>query len=153
MPRLSLLAKIWLSTAVVVTTLYAITGLLLQRHTLSMTNQSLQEEVRASLQAYESLWRSRSDTLASVAAIIASTPNVRAAFQTRHRPTIQDAAGELWVKVADELKENAFFTVVDPEGNTVASLDSAPPGRLPNAWPMIAAVRQRFPKQIGRAHV
>lgn len=149
MPRLSLLAKIWLSTAVVVTTLYAITGLLLQRHTLSMTNQSLQEEVRASLQAYESLWRSRSDTLASVAAIIASTPNVRAAFQTRHRPTIQDAAGELWVKVADQLKENAFFTVVDPEGNTVASLDSAPPGRLPNVWPMITAVRQRFPKQAG----
>ncbi|MBL8291605.1 MAG: HAMP domain-containing protein [Bryobacterales bacterium] len=146
-PRLSLLAKIWLSTAVVVTTLYAITGLLLQRHTLAMTNQSLQEEVRASLQAYESLWRSRSDTLASVAAIISSTPNVRAAFQTRHRPTIQDAAGELWVKVADELKENAFFTVADPEGNTVASLDSAAPGRLPDAWPMIATVRQRFPKQ------
>jgi signal transduction histidine kinase len=146
-PRLSLLMKIWLSTAVVVTMLYGVTGLLLQRHTLSLTSQSLQEEARDSLQAYESLWRARSDTLASVAAIIASTPNARAALKTGHQPTIRDAAGELWVKVADHLKENAFFTIVDPEGNLIASLDSAPPGQLPESWPVVRRVRARFPAQ------
>ncbi|MCC6586863.1 MAG: HAMP domain-containing protein [Bryobacterales bacterium] len=147
LPRLSLLLKIWLSTAVVVTALYAITGWLLQQHTLSATSESLQEEVRASFGAYDSLWRSRSDTLASVAAILSSMPSVRAAFQTRHQPTIKDVAGELWIKVADELRENAFFVVADPNGFTVASLDSAPPGRLPSNWPAIKTARAQFPKQ------
>lgn len=48
LPRLSLLLKIWLSTAVAVTALYAITGWLLQQQTISAANESLQEEVRAS---------------------------------------------------------------------------------------------------------
>ena len=145
--RLSLLSKIWLSTSVALTVLFGVTGLILQRHTLETTNLSLQEEVRASLQAYESLWKSRSEALGSVAAVISSMPNVRAAFQTRHRATIRDVAGELWVRISDQLKETAFFVVADPAGNTVASLDTASAIAVPNRWPMVPSVRSRFPAQ------
>lgn len=145
--NLSLLSKIWLSTSVAVTALFGVTGFLLQRQMLDTTNQTLHQEAQASFLAYESLWQSRSDSLASVAAIISSMPNVRSAFQTRHRPTIRDAAGELWEKVADALKETAFFVVADPSGNSVAALDSQSPVALPPNWSMIGKVRDKFPKQ------
>lgn len=145
--NLSLLSKIWLSTSVAVTALFGVTGFLLQRQMLDTTNQTLQQEAQASFLAYESLWQSRSESLASVAAIISSMPNVRSAFQTRHRPTIRDAAGELWEKVADTLKETAFFVVADPSGNSVAALDSQSPVALPPSWSMIGKVRDKFPKQ------
>jgi signal transduction histidine kinase len=145
--KLSLLSRIWLSTSVAVTALFGITGFLLQRQILETTNQTLQQEAQASFLAYESLWQSRSESLASVAAIISSMPNVRAAFQTRHRPTIRDAAGELWEKVADQLRETAFFVVADPAGRLIAALDSQSPVALPANWEMIAKVRDRFPKQ------
>ncbi|MBM3815029.1 MAG: HAMP domain-containing histidine kinase [Acidimicrobiia bacterium] len=147
MPRLSLLKKIWLSTSVLLTGLFVVTGLILQRHLLETTGVSLQEEVRASFQAYESLWRSRSETLASVAAVVSSMPNVRLAFQTRHEPTIKDAAGEIWIRVSDQLKETAFFVVADPRGNTVTSLDTASPIVIPRFWPMVERVRGGFPRQ------
>jgi signal transduction histidine kinase len=72
---------------------------------------------------------------------------VRAAFQTRHRATIRDVAGELWVRISDQLKETAFFAVADPAGNTVASLDTTSPFSVPGKWPMVPAVRPRFPQQ------
>ena len=57
--RLSLLWKILLSTSVAITALFAITGWIVQRHAVNTTSVSLDEEVKASFQAYESLWRSR----------------------------------------------------------------------------------------------
>jgi signal transduction histidine kinase len=148
LPQLSLLSKIWLSTSVLLTGLLALTGFVLQRHLLETTGVNLQEEVRASFQAYDSLWRSRSETLASVSAVLSSMPNVRLAFQTRHEPTIRDAASEIWIRVSDELKETAFFVVADPRGNTVTSLDTASPVLIPRFWPLIERARQRFPKQV-----
>ncbi len=152
--RLSLHWKIWLSTSVAVTALFGVTGVLLQRQMLETMNETLRTEARESFRAYESLWKSRSQTLASVAAVMSSMPNVRSAFQTRHRPTIRDAAGELWEKVADDLQETAFFVVADPAGNTVAALDSRLPVDLPPNWPMIKTVRDRFPAQAsGFSHI
>jgi signal transduction histidine kinase len=147
MRRLSLLQKIWLSTSVALALLFGAIGWLLQRHTVATTAETLEQEVRASLQGYESLWRQRLDALGSVAAIVSSMPNVRAAFQTRHVPTIRDSAGELWLKVSDQLKETALFVVAEPDGRTVVPLDSSLPTALPKTWPMIPAVRDRFPKQ------
>jgi signal transduction histidine kinase len=147
MKRLSLLSKIWLSTSVALTLLFGITGLILQRYALETAGVSLRDEVRASVQAYESLWQTRSEALGSVAAVISSMPNVRSAFQTRHRATIRDVAGELWIRISDELKETAFFVVADPEGDTVASLDTSSPVNIPARWPMVRTARSRFPKQ------
>ncbi len=147
MMRLSLLQKIWLSTSVALALLFGALGWFLQRHMVATTAETLEEEVRASFQGYEALWRQRLDALGSVAAILSSMPNVRSAFQTNHAPTIRDSANELWQKVSDQLKETALFVVADPDGRTVVPLDSALPIALPKNWPMIPAVRDRFPKQ------
>ena len=147
MSRLSLLQKIWLSTSVAMALLFGAIGWFLQRHMVASTAATLEQEVRASFQGYEALWRQRLDALGSVAAILSSMPNVRAAFQTSHAPTIRDSAGELWQKVSDQLKETALFVVAEPDGRTVVPLDSSLPTELPKTWPMIPAARDRFPKQ------
>ncbi|MCC6539297.1 MAG: HAMP domain-containing histidine kinase [Bryobacterales bacterium] len=147
MNRLSLLQKIWLSTSVALALLFGAIGWLLQRHMVSTTALTLEDEIRASFQGYEALWRQRLDALGSVAAILSSMPNVRAAFQTSHAPTIRDSAGELWLKVSDQLKETALFVVAEPDGRTLVPLDSSLPTALPKQWPMVKAARKLFPKQ------
>ncbi len=146
--RLSLLWKTWLSTSVVLSVLFAAVGWVLQRHALRATLRSLEDEVRASFQAYESVWRARAEMLGSVASILSSLPTVRAAFGTRDVATIRDAAGELWPRISDRLKETAFFLVSDPEGRVVASLDNATPAHTPAQWPVVRRIRARFPAQV-----
>jgi signal transduction histidine kinase len=144
-PRL--MWKIWLSASVVLTALFGVTGVILQRHALETTSRSLQDEVRASFQAYESLWKARSDTLGAVAAVMSGMPEVRSAFGTRHRATIRDTAGEVWLRIADHLRETAFFVVADPQGEMVTSLDTSARG-LPASWPAVRAARAMFPRQV-----
>ncbi len=146
--RLSLLWKIWLSTSVALTALFALTGWIVQRHALQTTSRSVQEEVQTSFQAYVSLWRARAEMLRSVAAVISSMPNVRAAFGTRDPLTIRDAAQEVWARVAHDLEESAFFLVTDPEGNLVAVLGEPPAARLPRTWELVRESRARFPTQV-----
>lgn len=145
--KLSLLSKIWLSTSVALTLLFAITGILLQRQAASSTTATLEDEIRDSFQAYESLWKSRSQTFAAVASVLSIHPVVRNAIQTRHALTINDAAGELWKKVPEQLRESAFFAVTEPDGTLVTSLDVGPTSRLPKNWPMVKAVLPQFPNQ------
>lgn len=110
--RLSLLWKIWLSTSVALTALFAITGWVVQKHAIEATSRSLEEEAQTSSRAYESLWRTRAETLRSVSSIISSMPNVRAAFGTGDRATIRDAAQEVWARISDDLRETAFWKSV-----------------------------------------
>src|SRR5256885_8784766 len=93
-PRLSLLWKILLSTSVALTALFGITGWIVQNHVINTTALSLEEEVASSLQAYESLWKSRGEKLGSVSLILSQMSDVRAAFSTRDEATIRDTAGE-----------------------------------------------------------
>jgi signal transduction histidine kinase len=142
--RLSLLWKILLSTSVAITLLFAITGWIVQKHTVDTTTRSLEEEVKVSFQAYESLWRSRAEMLASVSRVLSSMSDVRAAFGTRDEATIRDTAGELWAKVSDQ---HAVFLVAAPEGRIVASLGGFPvvePGR---PWSVVRAAQRKFPEQ------
>jgi hypothetical protein len=62
--------------------------------------------------------------LASVSVVISNMSDVRAAFSTRDKATIQDTAGELWAKISHE---EAIFLVTDPDGVVVASLAGAAP--------------------------
>ncbi len=151
--QMSLLGKLWLSTSVALTALFLITGWVVQRNAVETTSRSLEEEVRASFQAYESLWKSRSKMLRSVAAIISSMPNVRAAFGTGDPATIRDTTAEVWAKLSDDLKEAAVFLVTDPEGHLVASLGDMPEASLPEAWPVVAAARHKFPDQVSGFYV
>jgi len=151
--RLSLLGKIWLSTSVALTALFLITGWVVQRDVVETTSRSLEDEVRASFQAYESLWKSRSEMLRSAAAIISSMPNVRAAFGTGDPATIRDTTAEVWARLADDLRETALLLVTDPEGSVIAALGQAHYASLPPRWLVVRAARHKFPQQVSGFYV
>lgn len=139
--NLSLLPKAVLVTSMAITILLGVTGWLVQRYAVRTTSQGLEEEVRASLRAYESMWRSRADMLASVSLVISNMSDVRAAFSTGDRATIQDTAGELWAKISHD---DAIFLVTDPDGVVVASLAGAAPV---THLPIVRSAAARFPGQ------
>jgi len=140
----SLLWKILLSTSIAVTVLFAITGWIVQDNAIRATSLSLQDEVRASFHAYDSLWRSRAEMLASVSLVLSRMSDVRAAFGTGDEATIRDTAKELWDKIS---RDDAIFLVTDPRGRVIASLG----GRLNNALkqdlPVVRAAASSFPRQ------
>src|SRR5919206_1794204 len=133
---LSLLSKILLSTSVALTALFGITGWIVQNHVINTTALTVEEEVASSLQAYESLWKSRAEKLGSVSLILSQMSDVRAAFSTRDQATIRDTAGELWAKISDE---NALFLVADPKGRVIASLGGVLQSALSRDLPVVRA--------------
>ena len=144
-PRhLSLLVKLVLPISLWLMALLAVTSWLMQRHAARATNSTIEKEVRGSLQAYEVVWRSRADVLRAVSRVLATMSEVRAAFGTRDRITIQDTAGELWSRVA---AENSFFVVADAEGNPVASLGQQKDGAPLTDLSFLRTVRDKFPQQ------
>ena len=143
--RLPLVWKLWLSTSVALTLLFVLTVWVVQRQTVETTTRSLEEQVRESFRVYESLWVERTVMLQSISSILSSMPNVRAAFGTRDQATIRDSAGELWARISGDLKENAFFDVTDPQGNSVAALGDEP---VSDNWPIVRAVTRKFPQQV-----
>ena len=147
-PRFSLLYQIWLSIAVVLTALGIFTGLGIQQNLIETTTRSLREEVKASFQAYESVWKAREDILASAGAILRNLPDVRAAFGTRDGATIRDKAAELSETFSAKLRESAFFVVTSPDGVTVANFDERSAKELPRSWPVVITAQSRFPKQL-----
>jgi signal transduction histidine kinase len=143
--RLSLLWKILIPTSLVMTLVFAITGWLVQRSVVNTTYASVEQEAKASFQAYDSLWKARATLLASVSEILSTMPYVRAAFGTGDQATIRDTAGELWSRVSPE--DDAFFLVSDAQGRELVSL-GAPASFIPNDdLPMVRVARSQFPKQ------
>ena len=142
--RLSLLWKILIPTSLVMTIAFAVTGWLVERSVVTTTYASVEQEAKASFQAYESLWGARANLLASVSQILSTMSDVRSVFGTRDQATIRDTAGELWSKISPE---NAFFLVADAQGTVFASL-GAPATFVPNDdLPMVRVARVHFPKQ------
>ncbi|HEX8986070.1 MAG TPA: HAMP domain-containing sensor histidine kinase [Bryobacteraceae bacterium] len=143
---LSLLWKILLSTSVAITLLFAATGWIVLEDAIRTTSESVDHEVKASFQAYQSLWKSRADLLSSASALLSTMSAVRAAFGTGDTATIRDTARELWTRISDQ---DAIFLVTDPRGKVIASIaggasSPAPAGEL-------GAVREaapRFPHQV-----
>jgi signal transduction histidine kinase len=143
--RLSLLWKILLSTSVAITLLFAATGWMVLKDATRATSESVDHEVQASFQAYQSLWKSRAALLASVSSILSTMSDVRAVFRTGDEATIRDTAGELWSRISDH---DAIFLVADPRGRVIASLGGAPqPAALPPDLDVVRQAEPRFPKQ------
>ena len=142
--RLSLLWKILLSTSVAITLLFALTGWIVQHDAVQTTTASLEAEVGASFQAYESLWKAHADQLGSVSLILSNMSDVRAAFGTRDENTINDTAGELWAKISDE---NAIFLVTDARGRVIASPGPLPDASLRGDLDVVNTAAIKFPKQ------
>lgn len=143
--RFPLLWKIVLSTSVAVTALFALVGWIVQSNVVSTTTRSLEDEVRASFQAYQSLWNARLDSLASVSRILSAMSDVRSAFKTRDQATIRDTAQELWSKVSDE---NAIFVVTEPNGRVLASLGGTPDTPIRKELAIVPAAVKHFPDQV-----
>nr|MDP9114676.1 hypothetical protein [Acidobacteriota bacterium] len=142
--RLSLLWKILLSTSIALTLLFAVMGLIVQDNATRAMSASLNEEVQASFRAYDSLWRSRADTLAAVSLVISRMSDVRAAFSTGDQATIRDSAGELWKQISNQ---DAIFLVADPQGKVLASLGGDADDSLKQDLPVVRDAAASFPKQ------
>jgi len=146
--RLSLLWKILLSTSVAVTALFAVTGVIVLANISLTVSESLEQEVRTSFQAYNSVLNSRAEWLGSVSNLLSTMPNVREVFHTGDQATIKDALGELWSKISIE---NAIFLVTNPRGRIIASLGgslgSDSPLSLQKNLSVVEAAAPRFPEQ------
>jgi signal transduction histidine kinase len=142
--RLSLLWKILIPTSLVMTLAFAITGWLVQRDVVRASYASVEDEAKASFQAYESLWRERANRLGAISEILSTMSDVRAALKTGDAATIRDTAGELWSRLS---KEDAFFLVADGQGRVVASHGQAGSFALNDDLPMVRAARAQFPNQ------
>ena len=140
---ISLLWRILVSTSLAVTLVFALTGWMVQRYAGSVSERSLEEEVRMSLQAYETLWRARVHNLTAISRIISSMSDVRAALGTGDRATIRDTAQQLWSQVSEQ---DATFLVLDPTGAVITSLGGDPDFSV--GAPLMRVARQRFPNQV-----
>jgi signal transduction histidine kinase len=141
---MSLLWKTLLSTSIAVTVLFGITGWIVQDSAIRTTSLSLDEEVHASFHAYDSLWRSQAEMLASVSLVMSNMSDVRAAFGTGDEATIRDTAKELWGKISND---DAIFLVADPRGKVIASLGGKLAGVLQEDLPVVRDAAAVFPKQ------
>jgi signal transduction histidine kinase len=144
----SLLWRILFSTSIAITVLFVAAGWLLQDLFVRSASATLEDEVRASFRAYESLWRARENQLASISLILSRLPSVRSAFGTGDGATIRDSASEVWDQLA---RPETLFLVCDPRGVVIASV-AGPQGKEKAAPQMsqIAMVRSAargFPKQ------
>ncbi len=143
--RVSLLPKLLLSTSIALTILFAATGWILQRRVVNMTEQTLGDETRAAFKAYESLWQSRAEQLASTSLILSGMADVRSAFSTGDPLTIRDTAGDWWQKIS---RQDAMFIVADPRGGVIATLWGKSIEKVD--WRELSVVRDansRFPDQ------
>src|SRR5258708_2388413 len=142
--RVSLLWKILLSTSIAVTVVFAITGWIVQDTATRATSSGLEEQVRTSFHAYESLWHSRAEMLASVSLVLSRMSDVRAAFSTGDAATIRDTAKELWEKIS---REDAIFIVADPRGKVLASLGGRLDSSLGEDLPVVREAAGGFPRR------
>lgn len=136
--------RVFLTTSITITILFVLAGLGLQDYALSVADQSVRSEIRGSIQAYEALWKGRTQVLSATTALMAQMPNVRAVFGLRDRNTIRDFVGELWSRVSDQ---SAAFLVLDPEGHLIASLGADSDDLAAPQIPL-KQVRTRFPRQL-----
>ncbi len=141
--RLSLLWKTLLSTSIAITLLFAVTVWIVQHYVVKSTSESLEDEVRASFRAYDSLWRAHADKLASISLILSTMSDVRAAFTTGDKATIRDTAAQLWNLVSEE---NAIFLVTDPDGGVITSLGGNPSIPMAPTMPLVREAAARFPR-------
>ena len=151
--RFSLLAKIYLSTVVAVTFLFAAAGWFFERQASTALHDGVEQEVLAGLGTIDASLESRAEHLSTASAFLASMSDVRSAFGTRDAPTIRDTAGEMWerAQVGHSDASPAAFAVADPGGTVIASVGGLTPPAL-NIGQQIATrlldpARQAFPRQ------
>ena len=132
--NLSLLWKILLSTALIITVVLGATAWFVENQTVTVLTYDLQGAIRSGFESYEALWKERADSLRSIGTVLSAMSDVRAAFQTNDRATIRDTAGEIWSRIS---QSSAIFLVTDPQGKVIASLEGCR-SKAPNCRPCAA---------------
>lgn len=117
MRRFSLVWKISLSTAAALLLLLIVAGHFVQEQAEAALVRNLDAELENSFKAYESLWSARTEMLRSVSLVLSTMSDVRAAFRTNDRATIQDTADEMWKRIS---LSDALFFVTDGKGDIIA---------------------------------
>lgn len=146
--RRSLVWKIGFSTALAITLLLGVAGYFVHDETRSALARNLETELQSSFSAYDSVWKARADMLRSVSLVLSGMSDVRAAFQTNDRATIQDTAGEIWHRISPS---NALFLVTTPSGEVLASLDGTRNAEfVRDAMPRFPAQSEGFAMLGGR---
>jgi signal transduction histidine kinase len=125
--RLSLLWKIWLSTSVALTAVFALTGYFLQMSMQETAANSVRQEVQASSKAYEALWQARTEMLESLAALLSATAATGKTLESRD-PEAGKTLLVLWDRATADLEGRSFLILTNPFGRPVISSfpDSAP---------------------------
>jgi signal transduction histidine kinase len=141
--RIPLQWRVFLATSITVTALFAVAGWGLQHYAVTVADESVRTEIRASIQSYEAVWKARTQELSVVTSLMSAMSDVRAAFLTRDPETIRDSVQELWSRVPEQ---PAVFLVLDGEGRFISSLGTK--SELSPAAIPIQQVRSRFPEQI-----
>ena len=136
--------RIFVTTSITITILFAAAGWSLQQYALSEADENVRAEIQASVQAYEAVWKARTEVLSATSALISGMSDVRAAFLTRDPQTIRDSAQDLWSRVSDSA---ALFFVLDAEGHLVSALGKNSDDLPVSAIPMRQAAK-RFPSQV-----
>ncbi|MBV9155834.1 MAG: HAMP domain-containing protein [Acidobacteriaceae bacterium] len=136
--------RVFLATSITITILFAVAGWGLQHYALSVADESVRTGIQASIQAYEAVWKARTQVLSATSALMSTMSDVRRAFNTRDEKTIQDSAQDLWSRVSDQ---SAVFLVLDAQGHLIASLGKGSSDLSPREIPLAYLV-SRFPKQV-----
>ena len=136
--------RVFGATSITVTILFAAAGWGLQQYAISVADENVRSEIRASIQAYEAVWKARTQLLSATSALMGGMSDVRAAFLTRDANTIRDSAQELWSRVSDA---SAAFLVLDAEGHLISSLGKDS-GEFPVAAIPLRQAAWRFPRQL-----
>jgi signal transduction histidine kinase len=142
--RIPLRWRVFLATSITITALFALAGWALQQYVIAQADANVRAEIRASIQAYQSVWKARTQVIAATTELMGAMSDVRAAFMTKDQETIRDSAQELWSRVSDQ---SAVFLVLDPEGRLICSLGKNS-GELPVASIPLRQVASKFPKQL-----
>jgi signal transduction histidine kinase len=140
---MSLLWKILLSTSLAITALFALIGWIVQDQSARIASSTIEDEVRSSFQAYDSLWKAQAHQLATVSLVLSRMPDVRGAFSTGDRATIRDTAREVWDKVA---QPGTLLVVTDPKGAVISVLGGGQKLQWQD-FPSVNDAASRFPNQ------
>src|SRR5262249_15736728 len=147
-----LLAKIYLSTAVAASTLFAAAGWFFQHEASLALHHGVEHEVRAGLGTVDATMQSRAEHLSTASGLLASMSDVRSVLGT-DRATIIGCGGEVWARAQEGHEDisNAALVVAGPGGTVQAAVAGRAPSALAEGRQLPAGLldpaRRTFPKQ------
>ena len=125
MGKIPLRTKFLLSLLAISAGLTAATLLIVSYSVQKRVREDIRDELRSSVNTYQSFEKQREDALTRSAGLLANLPNVRALMTTEDAATIQDASADVWKLSGSDL------LVLANRAGTVSALRSSSTGLEP----------------------